>query len=46
MVLDPGDTIVVPEDLDRVPWLKMVKDVATIIGQFAMMAGVGFAVLK
>jgi len=30
---DPGDTILVPEDLERVAWLKTVKDVATIFGQ-------------
>ena len=44
--LDPGDTIVVPEDLERVAWLKTVKDVATILGNFALTAGVVFAALK
>lgn len=44
--LDPGDTIVVPEDLERLPWLKTVKDVAGILGNFALMAGVVFAALK
>jgi polysaccharide biosynthesis/export protein len=38
--LDPGDTIVVPEDLERVSWLKTFKDVATILGQIALTAGV------
>lgn len=38
--LDPGDTIVVSEDLERVPWLKGIKDIATIIGQIALSAGV------
>lgn len=44
--LDPGDTIVVPEDLERVPWLKTVKDIAGILGNIALMAGVAFAALK
>jgi polysaccharide export outer membrane protein len=44
--LDPGDTIVVPEDLERIPWLKTVKDVATILGQIALTAGIVFAAIK
>ena len=44
--LDPGDTIVVPEDLERVAWLKKFKDVATILGNIALTAGVIFAALK
>jgi len=44
--LDPGDTIVDPDDLEWVPWLKTVKDVAAILGNFALMAGVVFAALK
>ena len=44
--LDPGDTIVVPENLERIPWLKTVKDVATILGQIALTAGIVFAAIK
>jgi polysaccharide biosynthesis/export protein len=44
--LDPGDTVVVPEDLDRISWLKEIKDVATIIGQIALTAGVVLIGLK
>jgi polysaccharide export outer membrane protein len=39
-LLDPGDTIVVPEDLERITWLKAFKDVATILGAMALTAGV------
>jgi polysaccharide export outer membrane protein len=44
--LDPGDTIVVPEELERVAWLKGFKDVATILGNIALAAGVAVAALK
>jgi polysaccharide biosynthesis/export protein len=40
LTLDPGDTIVVPEKLERVAWLKQIKDIATIIGNIALTAGV------
>ncbi len=40
LVLDPGDTIIVPERLEKVAWLKNIKDVATIIGNIALTAGV------
>jgi protein involved in polysaccharide export with SLBB domain len=45
-VLDPGDTIVVPEQLERVAWLKDFKDIATIIGQIALTAGIAMIGLK
>jgi hypothetical protein len=44
--IEPGDSIVVPVDLERVPWLKEAKDIATILGQFAWMGGVIFAVFR
>jgi protein involved in polysaccharide export with SLBB domain len=44
--LDPGDTIVVPEDLERVAWLKEIKDIVTILGNLALTAGVIFAAIK
>ena len=40
MTLDPGDTIVVPERLERIAWLKEIKDIATILGNIALTAGV------
>jgi polysaccharide export outer membrane protein len=44
--LDPGDTIVVPENFERIAWLRMVKDIAGILGNFALMAGVVVAALR
>jgi hypothetical protein len=40
LTLDPGDTIVVPRDVDRVPWLTITKDLTQIIFQIAVTAGV------
>ncbi len=45
-VLEPGDTIVVPEQLEQVSWLKNIKDITTIISQIALTAGVVFVGLK
>jgi len=44
--LDPGDSIIVPEDLERVAWLKEIKDITTILAQLAVVAGVVFVGLK
>jgi hypothetical protein len=38
--LDPGDTIVVPEKLERIAWLREVKDLTQILYQIAVTAGV------
>lgn len=38
--LDPGDTIVVPQELEKVYWLKEVKDITQILYQIAVTAGV------
>lgn len=38
--LDSGDTIVVPESLEKVAWMRDLKDIATILGQTALAAGV------
>ena len=38
--LMPGDVIVVPEDLERVPYLRLVKDITDIVFKIAVTAGV------
>jgi polysaccharide export outer membrane protein len=46
LTLDPGDTIVVPEQLERIAWLKNFKDIASILGNIALTAGIAFVALK
>jgi polysaccharide biosynthesis/export protein len=43
--LMPGDTIVVPENLDRVPYMRMVSEIADILFKIATTAGIALAVL-
>jgi polysaccharide export outer membrane protein len=38
--LDPGDTVVVPEKLDKGLWLREAKDITQILYQIAVTAGV------
>jgi len=38
--IEPGDTIVVPEKLDRIAWLRETKDLTQILYQIAVTAGV------
>lgn len=38
--LDPGDTIVVPEKVEKVVWLREFKDITQILYQIAVTAGV------
>lgn len=38
--LDPGDTIVVPEKLEKIAWLREIKDLTQILYQIAVTAGV------
>lgn len=40
LTLDPGDTIVVPEKLERIAWLKEIKDITQILANVALAAGV------
>jgi protein involved in polysaccharide export with SLBB domain len=37
--MDPGDTLVVPQKLERTAWLRDIKDITTIISQIALTAG-------
>lgn len=38
--IEPGDTIVVPEKLERIAWLREIKDITQILMQMAVTAGV------
>jgi protein involved in polysaccharide export with SLBB domain len=38
--LESGDTVVVPQRLEKVAWMRDIKDIATILGQLAITAGV------
>jgi len=40
VLLDPGDTIVVPEKLEKIAWMRNIKDITTILYQIAVTAGV------
>ena len=38
--IEPGDTIVVPEEIGRIAWLREIKDVTQVLMQLAVTAGV------
>jgi protein involved in polysaccharide export with SLBB domain len=38
--LDSGDTVVVPQQYEKIAWLREIKDMAVILGQIALSAGV------
>jgi protein involved in polysaccharide export with SLBB domain len=38
--VNPGDSIVVPQRYERIAWMREIKDIATILGQIALTAGV------
>ncbi|MFH1146259.1 MAG: SLBB domain-containing protein [Pseudomonadota bacterium] len=38
--LEPGDSVIVPERLERVAWLREIKDITQILMQIAVVAGV------
>jgi hypothetical protein len=39
-LLEPGDSIVVPEKLDRIAWLREIKDITQILVNVMVSAGV------
>jgi protein involved in polysaccharide export with SLBB domain len=38
--MDPGDTLVVPQKLEHIAWMREIKDITTILSQIALTAGV------
>jgi protein involved in polysaccharide export with SLBB domain len=38
--MEPGDTLVVPQKLERIAWMREIKDITTILAQIALTAGV------
>ncbi len=44
--MDPGDTLVVPQKLERTAWLRDIKDITTIMSQIALTAGTVLLGLK
>jgi len=39
-IMEPGDTLIVPQKFDRIAWVREIKDIAVIIGNLALAAGV------
>jgi protein involved in polysaccharide export with SLBB domain len=44
--LHAGDTVVVPQKLERVSWMKELKDISQILANIAVTAGVPLAIIK
>jgi len=38
--LNPGDTLVVPQKVERIAWLREIKDITQILANVAMTVGV------
>jgi protein involved in polysaccharide export with SLBB domain len=41
--MEPGDTLIVPQKLERIAWMREIKDITTILSQIALTAGVMLA---
>jgi len=37
--LEPGDTLVVPQKIERIAWMREIKDITTILANIALTAG-------
>lgn len=44
--LEPGDTLVVPQKLERISWMREIKDITQILANVALTAGTVFIGLK
>lgn len=44
--VDSGDTIIVPQKIEKTAWLREIKDITTIISQIAISAGTVFLGLR
>jgi protein involved in polysaccharide export with SLBB domain len=44
--LEAGDTIVVPEKLERIAWLREIKDITQILAQLATAVGILYLIQK
>ena len=44
--LHPGDTVVVPQKLERISWMKEIKDISQILANIALSAGVPLAIIR
>lgn len=44
--VEPGDTLVVPQKLERIAWMRNIKDITTIVSQIALTAGTVFLWFK
>jgi hypothetical protein len=38
--IEPGDVIIVPEKIERIAWLREIRDITQILMQMAVVAGV------
>ena len=38
--IEPGDTIIVPEEVSRIAWLREIKDITQVLMQMAVVAGI------